>query len=112
MNILAIGAHPDDIELGCFGTLALHQQNGDSIFGILITNGESGGIPEIRKKESENAAKLIKMKLSFGGFPDGKFSSDIDLVRYIDKIINKYTPHTWRGEILEVTDSNPFLYKY
>jgi len=90
LNILAVGAHPDDIELGCFGTLALHQKNKDNIFGILLTNGELGGNQEKRKKESKNASKLIGMKLFFGNFPDGELKSDIHTVGFIEKIINKY----------------------
>jgi len=55
-----------------------------------MTDGERGGRPEIRKKESKNAAKLINMKLYFGGFPDGELSTDIDVVEYIEEIINKH----------------------
>lgn len=40
MNVLAIGSHPDDIEIGCFGTLARHNLDGDKIFGVIITKGE------------------------------------------------------------------------
>jgi len=89
LNILAVGAHPDDMELGCFGTLALHQNRGDKIFGILMTNGERGGKPEMRKKESKNAAKLIGMKLFFGNFPDGELKADIHTIDFIENVINK-----------------------
>jgi LmbE family N-acetylglucosaminyl deacetylase len=89
-NILAIGAHPDDIELGCFGTLKLHQQNGDKIFGIVMTNGENGGNPKKRQLESQKTAKLIKMKLYFATFSDGSISDNISTVEYIEKIIKKH----------------------
>lgn len=90
MNILAIGAHPDDIELGCFGTLALHHNKGDKIFGITMTNGERGGNPKERKKESKKTAKLIDMNLYFGNFPDGKLRSDVSTISYIEKIIKEH----------------------
>lgn len=90
MNILAIGAHPDDIELGCFGTLKLHNIKGDRIFGIVMTNGEKGGNPKMRKQESKCIAKMIDMKIFFGNFPDGVLKDDIYTVGYIEKKIEKY----------------------
>ena len=93
MNILAVGAHPDDIELGCFGTLAKHYSNGDKIFGAIITNGELSSNPKIRYKETKEAANLLRMKLFFGDFPDGNLRADSALVSFLDKIIktNKVT---------------------
>ena len=89
-NILAIGAHPDDIELGCFGTLALHRDAGDKLFGIVITNGEQGGAPKKRKMESKKTAKLLNMKIFFGEFPDGAVIDGLKTVSFIEEIIKKY----------------------
>ena len=66
MNILAIGAHPDDLELYCYGTLAKYAQQGHKVFTCTITNGNLGHyeikpeeLGEIRRMEAENAAKII-----------------------------------------------------
>ena len=57
MNILAIGAHPDDIEYGCGGTLLLHSRTGDNIYLLVLTEGESAGNAEQRRIEQEEAAR-------------------------------------------------------
>jgi len=90
LNVLAVGSHPDDIELGCFGTLAKHHLNGDKIFGTILTNGEISDKPNKRRKESEQSAKLIKMKLIYGNFKDGNIPADSSLVLFLDKIIKKH----------------------
>lgn len=66
MNILAVGCHPDDLEIACAGTLIKYVQAGHKVFMCNIANGDMGHAeimpPElrlIRKKESENAAKII-----------------------------------------------------
>lgn len=66
MNILGIGCHPDDLEIGCGGTLAKYAKQGNKVFMCHIANGNMGHveiIPEelarIRKKEAENAAKAL-----------------------------------------------------
>ncbi len=66
MNVLAVGAHPDDLELLCGGTLALYSQNGHKIFMCQALNGNLGHekIPrdelrDIRRQEAINAAKII-----------------------------------------------------
>ena len=66
MNILAIGCHPDDLEIGCYGTLARYAKRGDKVIMCHVANGDMGHIeidpPElrvIRTKEAENAAALI-----------------------------------------------------
>ncbi|MDH3276577.1 MAG: PIG-L family deacetylase [Nitrosopumilus sp.] len=87
MNILAIGAHPDDIEIGCFATLAKHKMDGDNIFGVCVTQGEIGGDVEVRKKEAIEAAKVIGMELIFGDFPDGDVKENADLVSFLDKVV-------------------------
>ena len=51
MNVLAIGAHPDDLEFGCAGTLIRHvNEGGDRVFLAVVTDGASGGEAEIRDK--------------------------------------------------------------
>ena len=87
MNILAIGAHPDDIEIGCFATLAKHKMDGDSIFGVCVTQGEIGGNVEVRKRESVEASKVIGMELIFGDFPDGDVKENAELITFLDKIV-------------------------
>ena len=69
MRILAIGAHPDDLEFRCFGTLALHAKRGDDVFICGVANGSMGHVvippkelAEIRKKEAEKAASIIGAK--------------------------------------------------
>ncbi|HWP81207.1 MAG TPA: bacillithiol biosynthesis deacetylase BshB1 [Bacteroidota bacterium] len=61
VDILALGAHPDDIELSCGGTLAKLKKLGRSIALIDITEGELGtrGTKEMRQKEAEEAAKIL-----------------------------------------------------
>jgi len=90
MNILAIGAHPDDIEIGCFGVLALHHKKKDKIFGIILTNGELSDDPKKRIQECKKSTKLINMNLIFGNFPDGNLQENAKLVSFIDDAIKKY----------------------
>ena len=59
MNILAIGAHPDDIEFGCGGTLSAYSGAGHQVFLFVASRGEYGGDPEVRQKEQEESARII-----------------------------------------------------
>jgi LmbE family N-acetylglucosaminyl deacetylase len=71
MNILAIGPHPDDIEIGCSGTLIKYAQRGHGIFLLIITKGEKGGDAELRYDEQMKAAEIIGARDVFwGGFED------------------------------------------
>src|ERR1017187_5352319 len=77
MNILAIGAHPDDIELLCAGTLALYAKQGHAVFMGVFTNGNMGSLnvlPEklaaMRKAEAEASAAVIGGKLLWLGVGD------------------------------------------
>ena len=59
MNILAIGPHPDDIEIGCGGTLIKYSQKGHNVFMLIVTRGELGGEGETRYREQLDAANII-----------------------------------------------------
>jgi LmbE family N-acetylglucosaminyl deacetylase len=87
--VLAIGAHPDDIEIGCFATLARHSLDGDKIFGVVITRGENGGDVKERRDEAMEAAEIIKMNLIFGDFPDGDVRENAKLVTFLDNIVKE-----------------------
>ena len=60
LDILAFGAHPDDVELGCGGTIAKEISNGKSVGIIDLTRGELGsrGSAEIRDSESSISSKF------------------------------------------------------
>lgn len=88
-NVLAVGAHPDDIELGCAGTLTRHVAQGDRVTMLVVTYGEAGpGDIELRKEESRLAAQAIGADLIFGGLPDGSVSNhELALVHLIEDVV-------------------------
>ena len=95
LDILAIGAHPDDVELSCSGTLAKEIAKG-KIVGILdLTRGELGtrGSAEIRDVEAANAARILGVAVRENlKFKDGFFKNDEAHQKAIIKIIRKYKP--------------------
>lgn len=63
LKILAIGAHPDDVEIGCGGLLSRLSKMGYEIYIFILTRGEAGGNGgENREKEAINSAKTIGVK--------------------------------------------------
>ena len=94
MNILAIGAHPDDIELGCGGLLLkAARQDHHNIFMYTLTRGGASGDPEERTKELIHSAKFIgAQKLWIDNFEDTKLSLSSDLINHIEFFIKKAEP--------------------
>lgn len=95
LDILAIGAHPDDVELGCGATLAKEVSNGKKIGIIDLTRGELGtrGTAETRDEESFNAAKILGVKSRYNmQFADGFFVNDKSHQLEIIKMIRFYKP--------------------
>jgi LmbE family N-acetylglucosaminyl deacetylase len=93
MNILAIGAHPDDIEFGCGGTLIKYAQAGNDVYLYVLSDGSFGGEPELRRKEQKEAEKFIGAKeLFWGTFRDTEIADNRDLILSIDNVINKVKP--------------------
>ena len=91
--ILAIGAHPDDIEIGCGGTVIKHILRGDDVYYVIATNGEIGGEKEERITESKKAAKLIGVKdVYFLNIPDSFVTHDGKTVHLLDGIMKKIAP--------------------
>jgi LmbE family N-acetylglucosaminyl deacetylase len=88
MNVLAIGAHPDDVELGCGGAVARHVAAGDKVTFLVMTTGERGPQDSVpRVLEQEAAAARIGAELVWGGFPDGAIPHSRETVTFIDSVI-------------------------
>lgn len=95
LDILAFGAHPDDVELSCGGTLLLHQSRGKKIGIVDLTRGEMGtrGTPEIRMQESVAASKVLKLETRENlGFADCFFRNDNEHRMKVISTIRKYQP--------------------
>ncbi len=97
LDILAVGAHPDDVELGCGATLAKEISMGKMVGILDLTRGELGtrGSAEIRKKEAEKAAGILGASVRENlGFADGFFVNDQEHQLKVVEIIRKYQPET------------------
>jgi len=92
-TILAVGAHPDDVELGCGGTLALHKLNGDRVYVLVLTRGEASGDAKVREEECRRAAEIIRVDgLFFGGLKDTMIHDDRETIDIIERIIDEVKP--------------------
>lgn len=95
LDILAIAAHPDDVELSCSGTIAKEIENGKKVGILDLTRGELGtrGTPEIRDEEAKSASKILGVSTRENlGFKDGFFINDKNHQLEIIKILRKYRP--------------------
>jgi bacillithiol biosynthesis deacetylase BshB1 len=95
LDILAFGAHPDDVELGCGATIAKEISLGKKVGIIDLTRGELGtrGSADLRDKEAANAAEILGVSVRENlGFADGFFMNDKEHQLEIIKMIRKYQP--------------------
>lgn len=95
LDILAFGAHPDDVELGCAGTILKEVALGKKVGIVDLTRGELGtrGSAEIRDQEAAAAAVILGVSVRENlGFRDGFFVNDEAHQLEIIKMIRKYQP--------------------
>jgi LmbE family N-acetylglucosaminyl deacetylase len=93
MQILAIGAHPDDIELMCGGSLAYFASNGAKVHNIIVSNGGLGNRESLRKNEAELAAKILGVEeVIFFEFKDGQVACNLELIQLIEDKVEKIIP--------------------
>ena len=95
LDILAFGAHPDDVELSCSGTLAKQSSLGYKCGVVDLTQGELGtrGSAEIRLEEAQAAGKIMGLAVRENlGFKDGFFKNDIEHQLEVVRMIRKYRP--------------------
>ncbi len=95
LDILALAAHPDDVELSASGTLALHAAMGKKVGIVDLTRGELGtrGTPELRKKEADAAARILGLTCRENlSFEDGFFSNDRTHRLKVIEVIRRYQP--------------------
>src|SRR5258708_6241470 len=94
VDILAIGAHPDDIELTCSGTLAKAKKLGYKTGIIDLTEGELGtrGTKSIRSVEAKAAAKILGCVRESLSLPDGDIEVNRRNILKVVQIYRKYRP--------------------
>lgn len=95
LDILAFGAHPDDVELGCGASIAKEVANGKKVGIVDLTRGELGtrGTAETRDQEALEAAKILGVVVRENlGFSDGFFVNDKKHQLEVIKMIRKFQP--------------------
>ncbi|MBS3738062.1 bacillithiol biosynthesis deacetylase BshB1 [Mesohalobacter halotolerans] len=95
LDILAFGAHPDDVELSCAGTLAVEIQNGKSVGIIDLTRGEMGtrGNAETRAQEAKDAAEILGVSMRDNlGFKDALFVNNEAHKHEVVRVLRQYQP--------------------
>ncbi len=96
IDVLAFGAHPDDTELSCSGTLAALVKQGKKVVVVDLTRGEMGsrGTPELRKVEAQKAASILGLQARDNlGLPDTELVNNRSHQRAIIQKIRQYRPH-------------------
>ena len=99
MNVLAVGANPDDVEFLCAGTLAIFARRGDRVSIAYLTKGDKGSsrlspqeIAGIRQQEAQSAAAVIGAELHALGLPDGEVVVSLELRRRVVEVIRAARP--------------------
>ncbi len=113
MNVLAVGAHPDDIEILCAGTMARFARDGNKVFLCHLCDGNKGSathdpeeLARIRREEAKQSAKVIGATSIWGGLSDGEVVVDlearakvIDVIRLADPdLIITHFPNDYHSD--------------
>jgi N-acetylglucosamine malate deacetylase 1 len=96
-NVLAVGAHADDIEIGCGGTIAIHKKNGDEVYVLIMaessyTNYDGKILRSLKegKEEEEMAAKVLGVELINLGFKTKCVPYSSRSIEALNEIIDRY----------------------
>jgi len=100
-RVLAVGTHPDDIEIGCGGTVALLALQGCEITHVILTSGEAGSdrlppweVGPVREKEALEAAKILgAANVEFLRRPDGLTGFSREMKLDIIRVVRRLRPH-------------------
>lgn len=91
-RVLAIGAHPDDVEIGVGATLVDHVERGDEVTILTLTHGESGGPASDRAAEARSAAELVRAHLILGTLRDTSIPPNGLTVDLIEEVVKSVKP--------------------
>lgn len=92
-KILALAPHPDDMEIGCGGTLAVYANQGAEIHLFVASDGGRGGDGSIRRAEQEKAAEILGIRaVHWGGFEDTNLPGEGVLIHAVERRIQEIRP--------------------
>jgi LmbE family N-acetylglucosaminyl deacetylase len=93
MNVLALGAHPDDIEYGCGGMLAKYARRGHHVYLWIASDGALGGDGCVRQQEQAESARIMGVREVFWGhYPDTEVPLTRELIARIEAVIRRIEP--------------------
>ncbi len=93
LNVLAIGAHPDDIEYGCGGMLAKYARRDHAVYMFVASDGARGGDAETRHREQDESARILGVrKVFWGGYPDTEVPLSRELIVKLETVIREVEP--------------------
>ena len=92
--VLAVGAHPDDIEVGCGGILLSHVAQGHDVAMLVMTGGEVGGMPAERARETARAAEQMGVRLFHLNVADANVPGGAATVNEIKRVLDEVHPDT------------------
>src|SRR6267142_1904427 len=93
MNVLAIGAHPDDIEYGCGGALTLYAQRGHDVYLFVASDGSLGGDAAMREREQDESTLVIgAQRVFWGGYRDTEVPYNRELIVRLEAVIRDTRP--------------------
>jgi LmbE family N-acetylglucosaminyl deacetylase len=93
MNVLALGAHPDDIEYGCGGMLTKYAERGHDVFLWIASDGSLGGEGAVRRQEQTDSALIMGAREVFwGDYRDTEVPLTRELIGRIESVIKQIKP--------------------
>lgn len=108
MRILVVTAHPDDVDFGAAGSVAVWTSAGHEVTYCVVTDGDAGGfdpavpraqIPSIRRAEQTTAAAVVGVTdVVFLGYPDGRLTATLELRRDLARVIREVRPDRVVGQ--------------
>jgi LmbE family N-acetylglucosaminyl deacetylase len=90
--VLAIGAHPDDVEIGCGGALSKHHAHRDVLHILTLSRGAAGGDVNTRAVEAHNAAALLGARLEMANLRDTGITDGVETIAIIEAAIRELQP--------------------
>ncbi|MCR1981040.1 PIG-L family deacetylase [Cellulosimicrobium sp. AB352] len=91
-RVLAVGAHPDDVEIGVGATLAAHAAAGDEIVTLVLSGGAVGGETSARRSEAAAAAAVVGARLVHLDFPDTRLDPAAGMITAIEEVVREVRP--------------------